>query len=272
VQVAPPPSPPAPPAGPRHARATTPVPWWKRWWFAGTCGLVVGIGIGGQSGDESQATAAVVTMPPDAPLAAPGDEITGGHVVRGVLDGATVALDDGTTVVLAGIESAPVGSPEGDAAVQALSDLVLGRTVIVDRVDAAAVDRVIGHVLLGDALVAEQLAASGWARLSGPTGSATYDRRIAEAQTQAQNAAIGVWTPTTVTEPPTTTQAATTTQAPTTMAPPPVFLAPPANDDLDPRFDTCRQALANGYGNYRRGEDPEYDWYRDADSDGIVCE
>ncbi|MBO0812901.1 MAG: excalibur calcium-binding domain-containing protein, partial [Microlunatus sp.] len=27
-----------------------------------------------------------------------------------------------------------------------------------------------------------------------------------------------------------------------------------------------------GYGPYVRGRDPEYYWYRDADSDGVVCE
>jgi len=39
----------------------------------------------------------------------------------------------------------------------------------------------------------------------------------------------------------------------------------------DPRFGTCKEAKANGYGPYRRGE-PEYAWYRDSDSDGVVCE
>jgi hypothetical protein len=42
--------------------------------------------------------------------------------------------------------------------------------------------------------------------------------------------------------------------------------------DLDPRFDTCTAAKAAGYGNYREGEDPEYDWYDDRDNDGVVCE
>jgi hypothetical protein len=41
---------------------------------------------------------------------------------------------------------------------------------------------------------------------------------------------------------------------------------------LDPRFDTCAQAKAHGYGPYRRGRDPEYAWYEDRDGDGVVCE
>jgi len=40
----------------------------------------------------------------------------------------------------------------------------------------------------------------------------------------------------------------------------------------DPRFGTCKEAKARGYGPYYSDFDPEYDWYRDADSDGVVCE
>ncbi|GAA1976763.1 hypothetical protein GCM10009798_42460 [Nocardioides panacihumi] len=40
----------------------------------------------------------------------------------------------------------------------------------------------------------------------------------------------------------------------------------------DPRFGTCGEAIAAGYGPYVRGVDPEYDWYTDRDGDGIVCE
>lgn len=43
-------------------------------------------------------------------------------------------------------------------------------------------------------------------------------------------------------------------------------------DRLDPRFGMCKEAIAAGYGPYVRGRDPEYYWYRDADSDGVVCE
>jgi hypothetical protein len=41
---------------------------------------------------------------------------------------------------------------------------------------------------------------------------------------------------------------------------------------LDPRYLYCTQAIAAGLGPYYRGQDPEYAWYRDGDSDGIVCE
>ncbi|RYU09784.1 excalibur calcium-binding domain-containing protein [Nocardioides iriomotensis] len=40
----------------------------------------------------------------------------------------------------------------------------------------------------------------------------------------------------------------------------------------DPRFSYCYEANDNGYGPYRRGVDPEYAWYDDADNDGVVCE
>lgn len=44
------------------------------------------------------------------------------------------------------------------------------------------------------------------------------------------------------------------------------------NDEIDPRFKTCKEAKSNGFGPYVHGVDAEYDWYRDGDSDGTVCE
>ena len=46
--------------------------------------------------------------------------------------------------------------------------------------------------------------------------------------------------------------------------------APPTGND--PQYSTCKAATAAGYGPYVRGVDPEYYWYRDSDSDGVVCE
>jgi hypothetical protein len=48
--------------------------------------------------------------------------------------------------------------------------------------------------------------------------------------------------------------------------------AEPDEPKTDPRFDTCREANAHGYQDYRQGIDPEYDWYQDRDDDGVVCE
>ena len=66
-------------------------------------------------------------------------------------------------------------------------------------------------------------------------------------------------------------EAVTTAAAP--AAPKPSSSTPPvASTRTDPRFGTCREANAAGYGPYRRGVDPEYDWYQDRDHDGLVCE
>ena len=40
----------------------------------------------------------------------------------------------------------------------------------------------------------------------------------------------------------------------------------------DPRFDTCGEAIAAGYGPYTKGINAEYFWYIDRDKDGSVCE
>jgi hypothetical protein len=40
----------------------------------------------------------------------------------------------------------------------------------------------------------------------------------------------------------------------------------------DPRYSYCYEANDHGFGPYRRGVDPEYAWYEDADNDGVVCE
>jgi hypothetical protein len=45
-----------------------------------------------------------------------------------------------------------------------------------------------------------------------------------------------------------------------------------SSSGIDPRYSTCAEAEAHGYGPYVNGKDPEYGWYRDADHDGTVCE
>ncbi len=45
-----------------------------------------------------------------------------------------------------------------------------------------------------------------------------------------------------------------------------------SNSATDPRFGTCGEAIASGYGPYVKGSDSEYSWYIDRDGDGVVCE
>ncbi len=70
-----------------------------------------------------------------------------------------------------------------------------------------------------------------------------------------------------------TTPAVVPTQAPAPLVAPPPAVPPAAPAaGTDPRFKTCKDAKANGYGPYYQGVDPEYDWYQDADHAGIDCE
>jgi hypothetical protein len=63
------------------------------------------------------------------------------------------------------------------------------------------------------------------------------------------------------------------TAAPQAAGPAPVEGGGPVGGTgRDPRFDTCRAAVAAGFGPYVSGRDPEYDWYQDRDADGVVCE
>lgn len=60
--------------------------------------------------------------------------------------------------------------------------------------------------------------------------------------------------------------------APEPVIPAEAVPALPAVSDVDPRFSTCKEAIAAGYGPYAAGIDAEYDWYRDGDGDGVNCE
>jgi hypothetical protein len=45
-----------------------------------------------------------------------------------------------------------------------------------------------------------------------------------------------------------------------------------AQPATNPRYDTCAEANAHGFGPYQRGVNPEYEWYQDRDGDGWDCE
>lgn len=63
--------------------------------------------------------------------------------------------------------------------------------------------------------------------------------------------------------------------SPTTIpvAAPPIETRPPVSSPTtDPRFKSCDEVIANKLGPYFKEKDPEYEWYPDDNSDGIVCD
>lgn len=74
-------------------------------------------------------------------------------------------------------------------------------------------------------------------------------------------------------DPSTATTLPGTPSTPTTVPSTPTTLPAANTAGLDPRFDSCAEAIAEGFGPYVDGDDPEYDFYADEDVDGegVVC-
>jgi hypothetical protein len=175
--------------------------------------------------------------------------------VVAVIDGDTIDVSDGERVRLIGIDTPEVGQcGYGDAAA-VLRQLVGGRAVSLvpgasddrDRygrllryVEANGVDVNLMMLLSGRAI----------ARYDSRDGYGRHPRESAYVAADVANPTANVCGP---------------RAAPTT-------LAPSSPGGTDPRFGSCREAISNGYGPYVAGRDPEYDWYRDGDGDGINCE
>lgn len=172
-----------------------------------------------------------------------------------MIDGDTIDVSDGERVRLIGIDTPEVGQcGYGDAAA-VLRQLVGGRAVSLvpgasddrDRygrllryVEANGVDVNLMMLLSGRAI----------ARYDSRDGYGRHPRESAYVAADVANPTANVCGP---------------SAAPTT-------LAPSSPGGTDPRFGSCREAISNGYGPYVAGRDPEYDWYRDGDGDGINCE
>lgn len=108
-----------------------------------------------------------------------------------------------------------------------------------------------------------QLIRQGYAHEYTYDAAYKYQEQFQRAEGRARTKARGLWSATTCDG---------TTDSSKAKVPKPRRTNPPPDDGTDPRFDTCAEANDHGYGPYVRGKDPEYDWYRDSDSDGIVCE
>jgi len=128
----------------------------------------------------------------------------GSAVVRDVVDGDTVVLDDGRQVRLVGIQAPklPLGRPNfekwplADEAKEALSDLVLGRRVTLgyggQRQDRYG--RELAHLFTDDGLwVQGSLLELGLARVYSFADNRSLVARMLEAEATARRTAQGIW-------------------------------------------------------------------------------
>jgi endonuclease YncB( thermonuclease family) len=201
-------------------------------------------------------TAAPTTAPRPAPAAtAPPTTLAApGAAVASVIDGDTIELVGGAGVRLIGIDTPERGECGFGEASATLRSLIAGRPVRLvpgARDDRDRYGRLLRYVEV------DGVDLNLWMINSG-RAIARYDSRDGYGRHARENEYV-----------------AADRQSPSAnVCGPPTTLAPsaPGAGGLDPRFGSCREALANGFGPYVAGIDPEYGWYRDGDGDGTVCE
>lgn len=209
--------------------------------------------------DESPVT----TLDPDGstPVAA-----TFSERVSHVVDGDTVVMVGGAKVRLIGIDTPERGQCGYGEARDALIWLVADRPVRLSsgaRDDVDKYGRLLRYLDTADGDANLAMIRSGWAR-------ARYDSRDGYGRHDREDVYVAA------------SEVSThRCGGPTSVSPAPSKTPPPAPAATQgllpsagksaPRFSTCKAAKAAGYGPFLRGS-VEYEWYRDADGDGIVCE
>lgn len=195
--------------------------------------------------------------------------------VRSVIDGDTIDTSAGK-VRLIGIDAPEAGSWGYDQATAELASFLApgGVTLVAasGRDDVDQYGRKLRYVKLNGQDAGSHLISTGWviARYDGRDGYGTHP--LQTTYITLDEAAEMPAEPQPVPAEPEQLPPPVPAQpepAPANPAPPE---PEPAAPSTDPQFRTCGEATNNGYGNYRQGVDPEYDWYQDRDKDGVVCE
>lgn len=174
--------------------------------------------------------------------------------VTRVADGDTITVSTGAKVRLIGIDAPESGECGYSDARSLLVSYVLGKDVVLTagaRDDVDRYGRLLRYVNVGLTDAGLKIIQSGRAiaRYDSRDGYGAHPREAAYIRADLASQSKNVCTP---------------SPGATTVA--------PFYSATDPRFDTCKAAKAEGFGPYVQGKDPEYDWYRDGDSDGIVRE
>lgn len=179
-------------------------------------------------------------------------------LVTGVIDGDTIDVDTGERVRLIGVDTPERGRCGAKEATLTTISLVANKAVVLipgARTDKDRYGRILRYVEVDGVDLGLELLRRGRA-------IARYDSRDGYGRHPREAEYIAASPPHPVGCPTGNTPATTAAPAPGSGA----------SGGTDPRFGSCRQAIAAGRGPYVRGVDPEYDWYRDGDGDGTVCE
>jgi micrococcal nuclease len=211
-------------------------------------------------------------VPGDAEQAVVTDHVDGDTLRLRGSDGAElIATDQETTVRMLEIdtpESVAPGSPvdcyapRASAALELLLPLDSEVWVAADAELLDPYDRVLLYVWdANGTFVNLEMVETGHARAVLYEPNDRYIRLMRRAEGRARSAGVGLWGRCEYFGQP----------RGLVGGPQPSQTAPP-QEGTDPRFDTCTAAIDAGYGDYRKGRDPEYAWYVDSDGDGLVCE
>lgn len=204
------------------------------------------------------------TVPPvPAPESAVAGSSTDGPAVPAgavrvidVIDGDTIKITGGRSVRLIGIDTPERGQCGYTEAAFVLISIIRDRPVVLvpgARTDTDRYGRLLRYVEVDGVDANLEMIRSGRAiaRYDSRDGYGRHPREDLYVTTDAATPSTNNCTP-----PPGADKAA----------------GPARSGGTDPRFGTCKEAKAAGYGGYVRGVDPEYEWYRDGDGDGIACE
>lgn len=209
------------------------------------------------------------TAAPFATTTTEGARRVGAVNVVEVIDGDTIRVAGGHKVRLIGIDTPERGQCGYTEAAIGLSWLIGGRPVVLvpgARTDTDRYGRLLRYVEVDGVDLNLAMIRSGRAiaRYDSRDGYGRHPREdsyvAADAASPDANTCAG-------------SSGTVATTRPTVGFVGPLGGSPgSAAGSTDPRFGTCREAKARGYGPYTQGVDPEYDWYRDGDRDGVVCE
>jgi micrococcal nuclease len=116
-------------------------------------------------------------------------------LVKHVIDGDTVELDDGSHVRYIGINTPERNQPFFEQAREANRNLVAGQTVtlVLDSQTTDQYGRILAYIWSGDKLVNLELVRLGYANAYTAPPNVRYSNEIAAAEQEAREAGLGLW-------------------------------------------------------------------------------